>query len=59
MVTINSDASVKEVQLLVNVLEITDPDTPSYVTRNKVKMLNATETNGQSTIKLYYAFKPP
>ena len=54
VVTINSDASVKEVQLLVNVLEITDPDTPSYVTRNKVKMLNATETNGQSTIKLYY-----
>ena len=53
-VTIQADASVKKVQLLVYVCEITDPSTPSYVTRNAMKLLNQTETNGQSTIKLNY-----
>lgn len=53
-VTIQAAPSVKKVQLLVNVSEINDPETPSYVTRNAMKVLNETETNGQTTIKLNY-----
>lgn len=53
-VTIQADPSVKSVQLMVYVSEINDPSTPSYVTRNAMKVINETETNGQATIKLNY-----
>lgn len=53
-VTIKADPTVKKVQLLVNVSEVNDPSTPSYVTRNEMSVLNETETNGQTSIKLYY-----
>ena len=53
-VVITADASVKRVQLLVDVLEIDDETTPSYVTRNAMKVLNQAETNGQTSLTLYY-----
>ncbi len=53
-VTIQADATVKKVQVLVKVCEIDDPTTPSYVTRNTMKVLNEAMTNGQTTIKLNY-----
>lgn len=53
-VNITADASVKRVQLLVDVLEIDDETTPSYVTRNAMKVLNQAETNGQTSLTLYY-----
>jgi hypothetical protein len=53
-VSIQADATVKKVQVLVNVCEIDDPSTPSYVTRNTMKVLNEVETNGQTFIKLNY-----
>ncbi len=53
-VNITADASVKRVQLLVDVLEIDDETTPSYVTRNAMKVLNQAETNGQTGLTLYY-----
>jgi len=53
-VTITTDASVKKVQLLVDDLEITDESTPSYVTRNSMKVLNQAETNGRTSLTLYY-----
>ena len=53
-VVITADASVKRVQLLVDVLEIDDETTPSYVTRNAMKVLNQAETNGQTGLTLYY-----
>ena len=52
--TIQADASVKRVQVLVKVCEIDDPTTPSYVTRNTMKVLNEAMTNGQTTLKLNY-----
>ena len=53
-VVITADASVKRVQLLVDVLEIDDETTPSYVTRNAMKVLNQAETNGQTSLTLFY-----
>lgn len=53
-VNITADATVKRVQLLVDVLEIDDEATPSYVTRNAMKVLNQAETNGQTSLTLYY-----
>ena len=53
-VNITADATVKRVQLLVDVLEIDDETTPSYVTRNAMKVLNQAETNGQTSLTLYY-----
>lgn len=53
-VNITADASVKSVQLLVDVLEIDDETVPSYVTRNAMKVLNQAETNGQTSLTLYY-----
>lgn len=53
-VNITADASVKRIQLLVDVLEIDDETTPSYVTRNAMKVLNQAETNGQTSLTLYY-----
>ena len=53
-VVITADASVKRVQLLVDVLEIDDETVPSYVTRNAMKVLNQAETNGQTSLTLYY-----
>lgn len=53
-VVITADATVKRVQLLVDVLEIDDETTPSYVTRNAMKVLNQAETNGQTSLTLYY-----
>ena len=53
-VTIQADASVKKVQVLVKVSDIDDPDTPSYVTRTTMKVLNEAVANGESTIKLNY-----
>jgi hypothetical protein len=53
-VMITADASVKKVQLLVDVLDITDESTPSYVTRNSMKVLNQAETSGRTNFTLYY-----
>ena len=53
-VNITADATVKRVQLLVDVLEIDDETPPSYVTRNAMKVLNQAETNGQTSLTLYY-----
>ena len=53
-VNITADATVKRVQLLVDVLEIDDETTPSYVTRNAMKVLNQAETNGQTSLTLHY-----
>ena len=53
-VRITADASVKRVQLLVNVIDIDDETLPSYVTRNAMKVLNQAETNGQTSLTLYY-----
>ena len=53
-VTIQADPTVKKVQVLVNVCEVSDPETPSYVTRNALKVLNEVETNGQTSITLNY-----
>ena len=53
-VTIQANPSVKKVQVLVNVCEVNDPSAPAYVTRNTMSVLNETETNGQTTIKLNY-----
>ena len=53
-VTIQADQSVNKVQVLVNVCEITDDATPSYVSRNALKVLNEAETNGQTILKLNY-----
>jgi len=51
--TIQTDASVRKVQLLVKVREVYD-DVPSYVTRDAVKLLNEAEVKGQATIKMSY-----
>ena len=53
-VRITADASVKRVQLLVNVIDIDDETLPSYVTRNAMRVLNQAETNGQTSLTLYY-----
>jgi len=53
-VTVQADASVKKVQLLVDVLDVLDESTPSWVTRNTMKMLNQAETKGQTNLTLYY-----
>lgn len=53
-VDITADASVKKVQLLVDVLEITDADAPSYVSRNSMKLINQAELNGRTSLTLYY-----
>lgn len=53
-VDITADASVRRVQLLVDVLEITDPDTPSYVSRNSMRVINQAELNGRTSLTLYY-----
>lgn len=52
-VTVQVNASVKKVQLLVEVCEVTE-DCASYVTRNSLKVLNEAYVNGQSSIKLSY-----
>ena len=52
-VTIKVDASVKTVQVLVKVQEVTEP-TASYVTTNSMKMVNQTDVNGAGTYKLNY-----
>ena len=51
--TIQTDASVRKVQLLVKVREVYD-DVPSYVTRDAVKLLNEAEVKGQTTLKMSY-----
>ena len=51
-VDITTDASVKKVQLLVNVVEV--EDAPYYVSANSMKVLNEATNSGKSTIKLYY-----
>lgn len=51
--TIQTDASVKKVQLLVKVREVYD-DVPSYVTRDAVRLLNEAEVKGRTTIKMSY-----
>ena len=51
--TIQTDASVSKVQLLVKVREVYD-DVPSYVTRDAVKLLNEAEVKGQTTLKMSY-----
>ena len=53
-VSIQADASVKKVQLLVDVLDELDESTPSWVTRNTMKMLNQTETKGRTNLTLSY-----
>ena len=52
-VNVQVNASVKKVQLLVDICEV-EEDCPSYVTRNTVKILNEAEVNGRSSIKLSY-----
>lgn len=52
-VTVQVDASVKKVQLLVNICEV-EEECPSYVTRNAMKVLNEAEVNGSSSITLTY-----
>lgn len=53
-VNITADASVKKVMVVVDVLDITDDSTPSYVTRNSMHMLNQAETNGRTNLTLHY-----
>ena len=53
-VSIQVDASVKKVQLLVDVLDDLDESNPSWVTRNTMKMLNQAETKGQTNLTLSY-----
>ena len=53
-VTINTDASVKKVQLLVNVVEIEDPNADYYVTRTAMRVLNEAKNSGTANIKLKY-----
>ena len=53
-VNITTDASVKKVMVVVEVLDITDDSTPSYVTRNSMHMLNQAETKGRTNLTLYY-----
>ena len=52
-VTIKTDKTVKEVQVLVKVQEVTEPS-PSYVTTNSMKAVNKLEVNGAGTYKLNY-----
>lgn len=53
-VNITTDASVKKVMVVVDVLDITDDSTPSYVTRNSMHMLNQAETMGRTNLTLHY-----
>lgn len=53
-VKITADASVKKVQLMVDELVVLDESAPSYVSRTSMKMLNQTETKGQTSLTLYY-----
>lgn len=53
-VNITTDASVKKVMVVVDVLDITDDSTPSYVTRNSMHMLNQAETKGRTNLTLHY-----
>ena len=48
------NASVKKVQLLVEVCEVLDDDTPSYVTRNSMKILNEAAVDGEGTLTMNY-----
>lgn len=52
-VSVKVDGSVKEVQLLVNVQEVTEPS-PSYVTTNSMKTVNKMEVSDAGTYKLNY-----
>lgn len=52
-VTLNVDATVKKVQLLVYDTEVVD-DVPDYVTKTGLSMLNQAETNGRSSITMTY-----
>lgn len=52
--TIQADASVKKVQLLVKVRDLYGDDLPSYVTDYDILKLNEAETNGRTTIKMSY-----
>jgi hypothetical protein len=51
--TINVDASVKKVHLLVKVQDV-DEEVPSYVTTFSIRQLNEAEVNGQTSIKMSY-----
>lgn len=51
-VDITTDASVKKVQLLVNVVEV--EDAPYYVSANNMRVLNEATNSGKATIKLKY-----
>ena len=51
--TINADASVKEVQLLVKVQDLYE-EAPSYVTTFDMRLLNKVVINGKTTIKMSY-----
>lgn len=51
-VTIETDASVNKVQLLVSVIEV--EDAPYYVSSTAMKVLNEATNSGKSAIKLKY-----
>lgn len=53
-VTIHANASVKNVQLLVNVVDLDDSESEYFITSNVMRVLNEAQTNGQSTITLKY-----
>ena len=54
-VTVKADASVKEVRLMVETVEaFEDPEDPSVTTRTAFKTINQTETNGRTSMTLYY-----
>ena len=53
-VNIKANASVKKVQLLVNVLIDNDDTQPAWVTRNSMEIINQAETNGRTDLTLYY-----
>jgi hypothetical protein len=51
-ITVNTDASVKKVQLLVNVRELDEAE--DYVTTNAMRLLNEVSNTGKASIKLKY-----
>ena len=53
-VNIKANASVRKVQLLVNVLIDDDDTQPAWVTRNSINLLNQAETKGRTDFTLYY-----
>lgn len=52
-ISVKVDGTVKEVQVLVKVKEVTE-ETPSYVTTNAMKTVNKTEVSGAGTYKLNF-----